>query len=157
MILSLIIFFLFLFTGFFNSPFWIPCLLFMLFVIICLSVHYLHQEMEEATTKLNVKEALGTVLKRLNGSILCSLVPALLFFFLYAIQLANFGATGDAGDAIVSYFLLGIAFLAYLIYGHFFLKEDISWLLHLILLRRRTRKQPRQVPPVPPLQQQQQV
>jgi serine/threonine protein kinase len=151
----LLLLFVFLFTGFFNSPFWIPCLLFMLFVVVCRSTHYLHEEMEEATTRLNLQEALSIVLKRLKGSILFSLIPAALFLWLYAIQMANFVASGDIGDAIGGYLLFGIAVLAFIISGLGFLEGDISWLLHLIPLRRRTRKQSQKVPPVPPLQQQQ--
>ena len=146
------IYLMFFFTGFFNSPFWIPCLLFMLFVIICWSVHYLHQEMEEANTRLNAQEALGIIFKRLKGSILFSLIPALLFSFFYALQTTSID-TLDISD----YLFFALLFLVYIIGGLFFLKGDISWLLHLIPLRRRTRKPPPQVPPVPPLQQQQHI
>src|SRR5258707_11198723 len=78
--LLLLIYFAFFFTGFFNSPFWIPCLLVMLCVIVGRSAYYLRRAREEATTGLNAKEALGIVLKRLKSSILYALIPAVLFY-----------------------------------------------------------------------------
>ncbi len=152
--LLLLLVFLLLLTGAFNSPFWIPCLLLILFVVVGRSVHYLHQEMEESKTRLNAQRALSTIFKSLKGSIIYSLIPAILFDSLHALQISNILTTDDIGDAIAGYLLVGGALLAYIIYGFLFLKEDISWLLHL-MPRRRTHKQPRQVPPVPPLQQQQ--
>src|SRR5215472_8817935 len=61
MALLLTLYFIFFFTGFFNSPFWIPCLLLMLCVIVGRSAHYVRRAREEAMTRLNAKEALGVV------------------------------------------------------------------------------------------------
>jgi serine/threonine protein kinase len=144
----LLIYCIFFVTGFFSSMFWIPCLLFMLFVVVCESVHYVHQEIEEDTTELNARETLGIVLQHLKGSLLHSLIPAIIIYFFYVLQRTSDTATGD-------YLFFGAIALAYIMCGLFFLKGDISWLLHLIALRRQTRKQPQRVPPVPPLQQQQ--
>ena len=144
----LLIYFIFSVTGFFNSMFWIPCLLFMLFVVAGLSVHYLHQEIEEATSELNAQEAPGIVLKNLKDVILPSIIPAIIFYFFYVLQMASDTTIGD-------YLFFGVVALVYIICGLFFLRKDISWLVHLISLRQRTRKKPQQVPPGPPLQQQQ--
>ena len=82
LLMALLLFFylIFFFTGFFNSPFWIACLLLMPCVVVGRSAYYLHQAMKEATTRLSVKEALGIVLKRLKGSILSALISAILFY-----------------------------------------------------------------------------
>ncbi len=82
LLMALLFFFylIFFFTGFFNSPFWIPCLLLMPCIVVGRSAYYLHQAMKEATTRLSVKEALGIVLKRLEGSILSALISAILFY-----------------------------------------------------------------------------
>src|SRR5215472_8990486 len=53
--LLLLIYLIFFFTGFFNSPFWIPCLLLMLCVIAGRSAYYLRRAREEATRRLKAK------------------------------------------------------------------------------------------------------
>jgi len=139
--LLLLIYFAFFFTGFFNSPFWIPCLLVMLCVIVGRSAYYLRRAREEATTRLNAKEALGIVLKRLKGSILYALIPAVLFYYLYDIQRPDSGLTVDD-----NLFLGGIVLL-FIIGGLAIFNGEIRWLLHLVTSRWRVRK-PEQVPPL---------
>ena len=95
--LLLFIYLIFLFTGFFNTPLWIPCLFLMLSAIVCRSAYYLRQEVEEAASRLNAKEVLGAVLKRLEGSILYALIPAILFFG------GRRGADGTAVDSAASH------------------------------------------------------
>ena len=141
--LLLFIYLIFFFTGFLNSQLWIPSSLLMLGTVVGRSAHYLRQEMEEAATRLNAKEVLGTVLKHLKGSILYALIPAIIFYYLYDIQGPENLSIGDA-------LFLGGAVLAYIIFGLTFLHADISWLLHLVPLWRRARKHQQ----VPPLQQQ---
>ncbi len=123
--LLLFIYLIFFFTGFFNTSLWIPSLLLMLSTVVCRGAYYLRREMEEAATRLNAKEVLGTVLKHLKGSILDALVPAILFYYLYDIQGPENLSMGDV-------LFLGGAVLAYIIFGLSFLSTEISWLLHLV-------------------------
>jgi predicted Ser/Thr protein kinase len=138
--LLLLIYFSFFFTGFFNSPFWIPCLLLMLCVVVGRSAYYLRRAREEATRRLNAKEALGIVLKRLKGSILYALIPAILFYFLYDIL------RPDSPLSIDDYLFLGGIALVILIGGLLFFNREIGWLVHRVTSWRRGRK-PKQVPP----------
>lgn len=138
----LVLYFVFFNTGFFSSPLWIPCLLAMLCVVIGRSAWYIHREKIEATTRLNATEIPGTVLQRLKSSILYSLIPALLFYFLYAILMSDM-ATGEA-------LFLGGAFLACVADIFYFFNWDIYWLLHPVTSRLQARKQQQN----PPLQQQ---
>jgi serine/threonine protein kinase len=153
--LLLFIFIIFLLNGFFNSPFWILSLLLMLCTIFGRSAHYLHQEIEEIGIKLNAKEAFGVVMKRLKGSILFALIPAVLLFYLYYIpQDSPTGgqpASGvlTSGDQPVSSILLWTAMLAFITCGIIFLKGEISWLLRPVTWWRR----PSTPEEVPPLQQ----
>jgi len=144
--LLLFIYLIFLFTGFFNTPLWIPCLLLMLSTVVCRSAYYLRQEVEEAARRLNAKEVLGAVLKRLEGSILYALIPAILFFYLYINYNIQRPEDLSIGDAL----FLGGGVLASIIYGLSFFKREISWLLHFVPSWRRARKHQQ----VPPLQQQ---
>ena len=139
--LLLLIYFALFYTGFFNSAFWIPCLLLMLCVVVGRSAYYLRREREEATRRLNVKEALGIVLKRLKGSILYALIPAILCYFLYDIL------RPDSPLSIVDYSFLGGIVLIFIIGGLFLFNREIRWLLHLVISRRRVRK-PEQVSPL---------
>jgi serine/threonine protein kinase len=143
LVLMFIIFFL---NGFFSSPFWIASLPLMLFTIVGRSVHYLHHEIDVTSTRLNAKNALAVVLRHLEGSILYALIPAILFFLIYYIQQLGIS---DGSDQSVSLAFLGGVVLVFILGGLYFLKEEISWLLHLgsSRLRVRTRKQ------VSPLQQ----
>ena len=143
--LLLFIYLIFLFTGFFNTPLWIPCLLLMLSTVVCRSAYYLRQEVEEAASRLNAKEVLGAVLKRLEGSILYALIPAILFFYLYINYNIQRPEDLSIGDAL----FLGGGVLASIIYGLSFFKREISWLLHFVPSWRRARKHQQ----VPPLQQ----
>jgi Protein kinase domain len=143
--LLLPVYFLFLVTGFFNSPFWIACLLIMLLVIVGHSLHYIHQDMAVATTRLNAQEVSALVLKRLKDSMLYALIPAVLFSYLYAFR-------WTASDHLIVYFLcFGSAILAWVIFSLFLLKAEISWLLHHMPWRRRAGASKHQQ--VPPLQQ----
>jgi Protein kinase domain len=144
--LLLFIYLIFFFTGFFNSPFWILSLALMLCTVVGRSAHYLHQEMAGAITRLNAKEALGIVLKRLKGSILYALIPAILFYYVFYIQQLG-SSSGD--QQAVSIAFLGAVILVFIICGLFFLNREISWLLHLVTSWRRASKRER----VPPLQQ----
>jgi hypothetical protein len=133
-------------TGFFNSQFWILSLPLMLCTVVGRSVHYLHQEIEETRTRLHAKQALSVVLKRLKGSILYALIPAILFFNIYYIQqLANSSGTNQSASIV---FLEG-AVLTFILGGLYFLKGEISWLLHHVTPWRRASKHEQ----VPPLQQ----
>jgi tRNA A-37 threonylcarbamoyl transferase component Bud32 len=148
--LLLFICLIFFFTGFFNSLFWIPCLLLMLCSLVGRSAHYLHKEMEVSTTRLNAKEAIGIVYEHLKGSILSAFIPAILFYFLYYIlydtqQQGSF--TWDPQSNPASIVFLGSVVLVFIIYGLYFLKGEISWLFHLATSWRRTRK-PVQIPPL---------
>ncbi len=139
--LLLSLYLIFFFTGFFNSPFWIPCLLVMLCVVVGRSAYYLHRAREEATTRLNSKEGLGIVLKRLKGSILYALIPAVLFYYLYDIL------RPDSPLSIGDYLFLGGIALVFIIGGLFMFNKEIGWLLHLVTSRWRARK-PEQAPPL---------
>jgi len=139
--LLLSLYLIFSFTGFFNSPFWIPGLLLMLCVIVGRSAYYLHRAREETTTRLNAKEALGIVLKHLKGSILSALIPAVLCYFLYDIL------RPDSPLLIGDYLFLGGIALVFIIGGLFLFNKEIGWLLHLVTSRLRGRK-PEQAPPL---------
>ena len=144
--LVLFISLIFYLTGFFNSQFWILSLPLMLCTVAGRSAHYLHQEIEEAGTWLNAKEALAIVLKRLKGSILYALIPAILFFNIYYIQqLASSSGTNQSASIV---FLAGVV-LTFILGGLYFLKGEISWLLHHVTPWRRASKHEQ----VPPLQQ----
>ncbi len=111
-------------AGFFNSPFWIPCLLAMLGVIVGRSAYYLHRAMEEASGRLHAQEALGIVLKHLKGSILFTLIPAIVFLYLYAILTPG----GPLGA--LDYLFLGGIVLAFIIGGLYFFWWEIWSFLH---------------------------
>ncbi|MHB8599458.1 MAG: serine/threonine protein kinase [Ktedonobacteraceae bacterium] len=143
----LFISFLFLASGFFSSPFWIPGLLMILLVAVARSVHYIHQDMQEATTKLNVQETFATVLKRLKGSILYSLIPAILFSCLYSLQ-GSVSVSDTTLSDYLFYLFYGGVVLAWIIYSIFILKEEIKWLLHLMLWRRNDASKQQQIPPL---------
>jgi serine/threonine protein kinase len=140
--LLLSIFLIFFLNGFFSSPFWIASLSLMLCAIVCRSAHYLHKEISEASTRLNAKKLLGIVLRHLEGSIVYALIPAILFFFIYYIQQGS-SSENDQSASVV--FLVGVV-LVFILGGLYFLKEDITWLLHLVASWRRTSKY-EQVPP----------
>jgi hypothetical protein len=144
--LLLFIFLIFFLTGFFNSQFWLLSLPLMLCTVAGRSAHYLHQEIEEARTWLNAKEALAIVLKRLKGSILYALIPAILFFYIYYIQQL---ASSSGTDQSASIVFLGGVILTFILGGLYFLKGEISWLMHLVTSWRRASKHEQ----VPPLQQ----
>ncbi len=144
--LLLLIYLFFFLTGFFDTSLWLPCILLMLCIVVGRSVYYLHQEMEEAATRLNAKEVLGTVLERLQGSIFYALIPAILYYCLNDIL------RPDSVFLIGDYLLLGSAVLVCIIYGLYFFKRIISWLLHLVISWSRASKHQQ----VPPLQQHQQ-
>lgn len=142
LVAMLLYFYLFsFFAGFSDNTFWIPCLLLMLCVIIGRSIYYLRREMEEATNRLTTREILGTVGKRLKGSILYALIPAILFYCLYDIL------SPSSEFLIGDYLLLGSAALACIIYGLSFFKQKISWLLHLVPSTWQTRNH-QQLPPM---------
>ena len=138
--LLLIIFFVIFATGFFNSLFWIPCILLMLCFIVGRSAYYLREEREAAATRLNAKEVLATVLKHLRGSILLALIPAIFFYALYDIQSPDGILINDA-------LLLGMSTLVSIIFSLYFLNREISWLWHLLTQWRRANK-PVQAPPL---------
>ena len=141
--LLLFIYLIFSLSGFFNSPFWIASLPLMLCTIVGRSAHYLHQEMEKTRSRLNAKEALGIVLKYLRGSILYALIPAILFFFIYYMVQQQ----SPSNNASIA--LLGGGVLGFIICGLYFLKREISWLLHLVPWWWQASKNKQ----VPPLQQ----
>jgi serine/threonine protein kinase len=145
-VLLFIIFLIFLLNGFFSSPFWIASLLLMLCTIVGRSAHYLRKEIEEASTLLNAKKALGIVLRHLEGSFVYALIPAILFFFIYYIQQQESSSGFDQTASIL--FLEGVV-LTFILGGLYFLKGEITWLLNFVAsgLRARKRKQ------VAPLQQ----
>lgn len=159
--LLLFIFLIFFLTGFFNSSFWVLSLSLMLCTIVGRSAHYLHHEIEETRTRLNAKEVLGIVLKRLKGSILYALIPAILFFCIYYMQQGS--SSGDQpisivllwaqgssiGDQPVSISLIWAVILVFIICGLYFLKGEIGWLWHCLTSLRRARKHEL----IPPLQQ----
>ena len=138
--LLLIIFFVIFATGFFNSLFWIPCILLMLCFIVGRSAYYLREEREAAATSLNAKEVLGTVLKHLRGSILLALIPAIFFYALYDIQSPDGIFVNDA-------LLLSMSAFVSIIFSLYFLNREISWLWHLLTQWRRANK-PVQAPPL---------
>ena len=138
--LLLIIFFVIFATGFFNTLFWIPCVLLMLCVIVGRSAYYLREEREDAATRLNAKEVLATVLKHLRGSILFALIPAIFFYALYDIQSPDGILINDA-------LLLSMSTFVSIIFSLYFLNREISWLWHLMTQWRRASK-PVQVPPL---------
>ena len=142
--LLLLISLIFFFTGFFNSPLWIPCLLVMLCVVVGRSAYYLHQERDGATAGLNLKEAASIVLKRLNGSILFALIPAMLFYYLYNIL------GPDSPPSTLDELFLVVVVLVFITGILCFFNWEIRQLLHRVLSWRRGRKQEQ----VPPLQQQ---
>jgi hypothetical protein len=139
--LLLLIYFALFFTGFFNSPFWIPCLLLMLCVVVGRSAYYLRQAREEATRRLNAKEALGIVLRRLKGSILYALIPLILLYYLYDSQMP------DSPLSTVDNLFLGGIILFFIICGLFLFNKEVGWLLHRVTSWWRSRK-PEQVPPL---------
>src|SRR5205823_4501486 len=126
--------------------FWIASLSLLRCTVVCRGVHYLHQEMEAASTILNAKKALGIMLKHLEGSIIYALIPAILFFFIYYIQQQ---ASSNGNDQPASIVFLGGVVLTFILGGLYFLQGEISWLLHLVTSWWRARKQEQ----VPPLQQ----
>jgi len=140
--LLLYIYLLFFFTGFFTSPLWIPCLLLMLCVVVGRSAYYLHQAREEATARPNAKEALAIVLKRLRGSILFALIPALLLYYLYAILRSG-------SLSIVDDFFLGGIVLVFIIGGLALFNREIRGLVQRVPSWRRGRQRQQ----IPPLQQ----
>jgi serine/threonine protein kinase len=143
MALLFFIFLIFFLNGFFSSPFWIASLPLMLCTIVGRSAHYLHKEIEEASTRLNAKKALGIVLRHLEGSIVYALIPAILFFFIYYIQQQD---SSSGNDQPVSIVLLGGVILTFILGGLYFLNGEITWLLHHVPSWRRARKR-KQVPP----------
>ena len=134
------IYLIFFFTGFFDSPFWIPCLLLMLCVIVGRSTYYIHREREDTTTRPKAQEALNIVLKHLEGSLLYALIPAILFYYLYDIQRPDV-------MSITDYLFLGGIVFVFIIGGLLFFNHEIRWLLHLVISRWQVRK-PEQVPPL---------
>lgn len=144
--LLLFIYLLFFLAGFFNSPFWIASFLLMLGTLVGRSAHYLHYEIEETGVGLNTKRALDIVLRRLKGSILYALIPAMLFFYIYYIQQQG-SSSGD--DQTASLVFLGGVVLTFVICGLYFLKDEILWLVQLVPSFRRASKYKQ----VPPLQQ----
>ena len=138
--LLLIIYFLLFGAGFFSSPFWIPCILIMLCVIVGLSAYYLRKEREEAVTPLSAKEIPGAVLKHLRGSILFALIPVIFFYSLYDMQNPD---TIWINDALI----IGMAIIVSIVFGLYFLRREISWLWHLVTSWRRVKK-PVQTPPL---------
>jgi len=139
--LLLLVYFVLFFTGFFTSAFWIPCLLLMLCVVVGRSAYYLHLAREETARRLNAKEALGIVVKRLRGFILYALIPAALVYYLYDIL------RPDSPLSIEDFLFLGVIILFFLICGLFLFQREIGWLLHLVTSWRRGRK-PEQAPPL---------
>jgi serine/threonine protein kinase len=127
--LLLVIYLIFFLNGFFNSPFLIASLPLMLCTTVGRSAHYLHQEIELARTRLNVKKALGIVLKHLESTIVYALIPAILFFFIYYIQQQGISSGNDQPASIL---LLGGAVFVFILGGLYFLKGEISWLLQLV-------------------------
>jgi serine/threonine protein kinase len=130
----------FFYTGFFDSPFWIPCLLVMLCVIVGRSAYYLHRKKEETTSRLSAKEALSTVLKRLKGSILFALIPAMLFYYLYDLQIPR-SSNPPSPVSIADYLFLGGIVLVFILGGLALFKREIMRLVHRVPLWRRGRKQ----------------
>src|SRR5579872_5014610 len=142
------IYFLFIITSFFNSLLWIPCLLVILLFIVGRSIHYIHKDREEAAIEPNAQETGSIIMKRLTDSVFYSLIPAILFSYLYAIQWI-------VSDHVIIYYLcFGSATLAWIIFNLFLLNKEIRWLLRLLrqMLRWRAGASKQ---PVPPLQQQQ--
>ena len=137
------IFFVFSWTGFSSSPFWVPCLLLMLSVVVGRSAYALHQAREEASSRLSTKEASGIVLKRLKGSIYFALIPAVLCYFLYGFLLTGYTSIGD-------YLALGGIALVFIFGGLSWLEGKTGGLWHRVPWRRRGRAQEQ----IPPLQQQ---
>lgn len=140
----LVLFFVFFNTGFFSGPLWIPCMLAMLCVVVGRSAYHLHREKIEAASRLSATEACATVLRRLKSSIFYALIPACLFYFLYAILMTEM--------AISEALFLGVVFLVCLVIAFYFFNLDIYWLWRPITVWRQNRKQQRQQNP--PLQQQ---
>ena len=157
--LLLFLFLIFVLNGFFNSPFWILSILLILGTIVGRSAHYVHKEIEESGIKLNAKEAADVMLKHLKGSILFALIPAILLFYIYYIPHTSpsGGQPGAgflswiqwsiSGDQPVSIVLLWTAILAFITFGLYFLKTEISWLLRPVTWWRRTSK-PDEIPPL---------
>ena len=146
LVAALLFFYLvFLFTGFFSSPLWIPCLLLMLCTVVGRSAQYLRREMEEAATRLSAKEVFGTVLKCLKRSIFYALIPAILFYCLY--DMLSIQSIGDA-------FVVGAIVFICIIFNLAVFNEEISWLLHFVPSWRQAHKH-QQVAPLdvatPPL------
>jgi predicted Ser/Thr protein kinase len=124
LVAALLFFYLiFLFTGFFNSPLWIPCLILMLCTVVGRIAHYLRREMEQAATRLKAKEVFGTVLKSLKSSIYYALIPAILFYCLY--DLLFIESTVDA-------FVVGAIVLICIIFNIAVIIGEISWLSHFV-------------------------
>lgn len=139
----LFIFFVFLYTGFFSSPLWIPCLLLMLCVVVGRSVYSLHQAREEAPTALSAKEAFGIVLKRLKSSIYFALIPAIFCYYLYALTASSWTSIGD-------YLVLGGIVLVFILGGLYWFRGEMSELWHRVFSQQRGHPQEQ----APPLQQQ---
>ena len=118
----------------------------MLCTIVGRSAHYLHHEVEETGASLNTKTAFGIVLKRLKGSILYALIPAILFFYIYYIQQQ---ASSSGSDQSASLVFLGGVVLIFITCGLYFLNGEIRWLLHRVAFWMRAGKRKL----VPPLQQ----
>lgn len=139
-IVLLILYSVFFNTGFFSSLLWIPCLFAMLCVVIGRSAYYLQQAKRDATSRLSTIEACGTVLRRMKSSIFYTLIPACLFYFLYAILMTEM--------ALSEALFLGAVFLACIAIVFYFLNLDFNWLWRPITSWRQTRKQQQQNPPL---------
>lgn len=137
------VFFIFTWTGFFSSPFWIPCLLLILSVIVGRSAYALHQAREEASARLSAKEAIGIVLKPLKGSIYFALIPAILCYFLYGLLTSPVTTIGD-------YLTAGGFALIFVLCGLSWFKGKMNWHWYRVLWWRRGRLREED----PPLQQQ---
>ena len=142
-IILLVLYFFFNIAGFISSPLWIPCLLAMLCVFTGRNLYYLLQEKREAATGLNATKILSTVAQRLKSSILFTLIPASLFYFLYAML----SAIQNGGLKIGEVLFLGVAFLVCIVGIFYFFNWDISWLLHPVTTWRQAHK-PQQNPPL---------
>lgn len=136
----LVLFFVFFNTGFFSNLLWIPCILAMLSVVIGRSAWYLHQEKIEAAGNLNATKACGTVLQRLKSSIFYALIPACLFYYLYAVL--------ATGTILINAIFFGSVILACIAIGFNNFNWNLSWLWRPITSWRQTRKQQQQNPPL---------
>ncbi len=127
---------LFLASGFFSSPLWIPGVLMILLVGAARSIRAIHQDMLDFTVQPGIQKTCTIVLKRLKDALFYSLIPAILFSCLSSFQ----GPLDvmDAGFTNALFFLLfGGAVLAWVIYSLFSFREEIIWLWQRIPGRRR--------------------